>query len=69
MRGKAKVSQRPALPDDYRQFAVDSMRRCLALPINHKRRRAVQLILAKAWDRLADQAEERRSRHPPSAAA
>jgi hypothetical protein len=63
------VRQRPASPDDYRQFAVESVRRCLAIPINHKRSRAVQLILAKAWDRLADQTEEWRRQHPPSAVA
>jgi hypothetical protein len=66
---QARVRQRTASPDDYRQFAEESVRRCLAMPINHKRSRAVQLIMAKAWDKLADQAEEWRTQHPPSAAA
>jgi len=55
-------------PADYRQFAAESVRRCLDMPLNRKRGRAVQLILAKAWAKLADQAEEWRERHPPSAA-
>jgi hypothetical protein len=66
---KAKARRRAASPDDYRQFAEESVRRCLEMPINRKRSRAVQLIMAKAWDKLADQAEEWRTQHPPPAAA
>jgi hypothetical protein len=64
-----KARHRTASPSDYRRFAEESMRRCLAMPANRKRSRAVQLILARAWDKLADQAEDWRSAHPPSAAA
>jgi hypothetical protein len=66
---KARTGKRRSSPADYRQFAADSVRRCFALPINRKRSREVQLILAKAWAKLADQAEDWRKAHPPSAAA
>jgi hypothetical protein len=71
MRKKAKTERqrRPASPDDYRRFPEESLRQCLEMPARRKRSRAVQLILAKAWDRLADQAEEWRRQHPPAAAA
>jgi len=68
MTSKPKTRLRAITPEDYRRFAVDSMRRCLAMPSNRSRSRAVQLMLAKAWDRLADQAEEWRKQHPPAAA-
>ena len=69
MSNKRETKQSAANPDDYRQFAVDSMRRCLAMPNHFRRSRMVQLMLAKAWHKLADQAEELRKQHPPSAAA
>jgi hypothetical protein len=71
MRSKSKTKARlqPASPNDYRRFARESVRRCLAMPANHTRSRAVQIILARAWDKLADQAEEWRRRHRPPAAA
>jgi len=71
MRSKSKIKTRlqPASPDDYRRFARESVRRCLETPANHTRSRAVQIILARAWDKLADQAEEWHRRHRPSAAA
>jgi len=68
-KSKAKVRPQPISPDDYRQFARESVRRCLARPANHTRIRAVQIIMARAWDKLADQAEERHRQHQPSAAA
>jgi hypothetical protein len=69
MRSKLETNRSPASPDDYRQFAVDSMRRCLAIPSHLRRSRMLHLMLAKAWQKLADQAEELRSQRPPSAAA
>jgi hypothetical protein len=69
MRRKSKVEARDQSisPDDYRRLAQESVERCLAMPANHTRSRAVQIIMAKAWDKLADQAEELR-RHQSSAA-
>jgi hypothetical protein len=69
MRRKTRAKTRPriASPDDYRRFAEDNVRRCLALPATHKRSRAVQLIMAKAWAKLADQAEEWRKDHRAAA--
>ena len=69
MRTKAKTRIRPRAvsPDDYRRFAEDSMQRCLALPATHKRSRAVQLIMARAWAKLADQTEEWRNGHRSAA--
>ena len=61
-------ARRAGSPDDYRRFAEESVRRCLAMPTRRKQSRAVQLMLARAWAKLADQAEELRQ-HPPSAAA
>jgi hypothetical protein len=69
MRSKPETEQSSANPDDYRQFAADSMRRCLAMPSHLRRTRMVQLMLAKAWHQLADQAEELRKQHRPSAVA
>jgi len=46
---KAKPGPRPNSPEDYRRFAEESVRRCLAIPARRKRSRAVQLIMAKAW--------------------
>jgi hypothetical protein len=60
MRSKPKTEQSPANPDDYRQFAADNMRRCLAMPSHLRRTRMVQLMLAKAWHQLADQVEDLR---------
>jgi len=68
IKGKPTARERRHSPGDYRQFAADSVRRCLALPVNHKRSREVQLILAKAWAKLADQTEDWRREHPPAAA-
>jgi hypothetical protein len=62
-------ARRAASPEDYRRFAEDSVKRCLAMPTRRKQSRAVQLMLARAWAKLADQAEELRRQHPPSAAA
>ena len=68
MRRKLKAKPgRPNSPEDYRRFAEDSMRRCLAMPARRKRSRAVQLIMAKAWSQLADQAEAWRKEHPAAA--
>jgi len=39
------------------------------MPIRRKQSRAVQLMLARAWAQLADQAEELRRRQQRSAAA
>jgi hypothetical protein len=69
MSSEREIKQSPVSPDDYRQFAVDSARRCLAMPNHLRRSRMIQLMLAKAWHKLADQAEELRQQHPPSAAA
>ena len=69
MRSKLGANRSPVSPDDYRQFAVDSVRRCLAMPNHLRRNRIVHLMLAKAWHKLADQAEELRRQPPPSAAA
>ena len=69
MRSKLGANRSPVSPDDYRQFAVDSVRRCLAMPNHLRRSRLVHLMLAKAWHKLADQAEELRRQPPPSAAA
>ena len=72
MRSKGKpmatARDRRHSPSEYRQFAADSVRRCLAMPVNRKRSREVQLILAKAWAKLADQTEDWRRDHPPAAA-
>jgi predicted ArsR family transcriptional regulator len=65
MSSKRETKQSTATPDDYRQFAAD----CIAMPSHRRGSRAVQLMLAKAWDKLADQTEEWRKQHPPSAAA
>jgi hypothetical protein len=69
MRRKARAGTRPraSSPDDYRRFAEESVRRCLALPATHKRSRAVQLIMARAWAKLADQTEEWRNEHRSAA--
>jgi len=67
-KSKAEAPHYPISTDDYRRFAQESVERCLAMPANHTRSRAVQIILAKAWDKLADQAEELH-RHQSSAAA
>ena len=69
MRRKLEANQSPVSPDDYRQFAVDSVRQCLAMPNHLRRSKMLHLMLAKAWHKLADQAEELRKQHPPSAAA
>jgi hypothetical protein len=61
--------RRAGSPDDYRRFAEESVRRCLAMPPRRKHSRAVQLMLARAWAKLADQAEELRRQHSRSAAA
>jgi len=55
---KSKSERRAALPEEYRQFAKESIRQCLALPSRRKHSRSVQLMLARAWDKLADQTEE-----------
>jgi len=60
MKTKRKSRARAASPEDYRQFAKESLRQCLALPVSRKRSRSVQIILARAWDKLADQTEEYR---------
>jgi len=69
MRRKTRVNRdrRTVSPDDYRRFAEESVERCLALPATHKRSRAVQLIMAKAWAKLADQTEEWRREHRSAA--
>jgi hypothetical protein len=64
---RARIRSQSASPDDYRRFAEESVQRCLALPAARKRRRAVQLIMAKAWAKLADQAEEWRNDHRSAA--
>jgi len=64
---KAKTGPRIACPDDYRRFAEESVQRCLSLPASRKRSRAVQLIMARAWAKLADQAEEWRNDHRAAA--
>jgi hypothetical protein len=64
---KAKAGPRIASPDDYRRFAEESVRRCFSLPASRKRSRAVQLIMAKAWAKLADQTEEWRNDHRAAA--
>ena len=61
-------ARRVTSPDDYRKFAAESVRRCLAMPVRRKQSRAVQLMLARAWAKLADQAEELRRRQPSAAA-
>ena len=68
MRTKSKTKQLPATPDEYRQYAVDSVRRFLAMPNHARRSKVVQLMLAKAWHKLADQAEKLRKQESPSAA-
>jgi len=68
MRRNTETTHQPISTEDYRRFAQESVERCLAMPANHTRSRAVQIILAKAWDKLADQAEELH-RHQSSAAA
>jgi hypothetical protein len=68
MRRKAKArTRRIASPDDYRRFAEESVQRCFSLPATRKRSRAVQLIMAKAWAKLADQTEEWRNDHRAAA--
>jgi len=69
MRSKLGANRSPVSPDDYRQFAVDSVQRCLAMPSHLRRSRMLHLMLAKAWHKLADQAEELRRQPPPSAVA
>jgi hypothetical protein len=64
---RTKAGPRPNSPEDYRRFAEESVRRCLAMPARRKRGRAVALIMAKAWAQLADQAEEWRKEHPAAA--
>ena len=64
---RTKAGARPISPDDYRRFAEESVRRCLAMPARRKRSRAVALIMAKAWAQLADQAEEWRKEHQAAA--
>ena len=64
---KSKARPRPASPDDYRRFAEENVRRCLAMPATRKRSRAVALIMAKAWAQLADQAEAWRKDHSAAA--
>jgi hypothetical protein len=59
-KSKSEAPRYPTSPDEYRRFAQESAERCLALPANRTRSRAVQIILARAWDKLADQAEELR---------
>ena len=68
MRRKTRLNRdrRTASPDDYRRFAEESFERCLALPAT-QRGRAVQLIMAKAWAKLADQAEAWRNEHRAAA--
>lgn len=66
---RANPGRRTASPDDYRRFAEESVRRCLALPASRKRSKAVALIMAKAWAKLADQAEDWRNDQRSSAAA
>jgi DNA-binding transcriptional regulator/RsmH inhibitor MraZ len=61
---KAAVKGRIASPAEYRQFAVESVRRCIAAPNKNKRGKAVHLMMAQAWAKLADQAEEWRMHHP-----
>jgi hypothetical protein len=61
---KATVKGRVASPAEYRQFAVESVQRCIAAPNKNKRRKAVHLMMAQAWAKLADQAEEWRMHHP-----
>lgn len=69
MRRKTRAKSRPrnASPDDYRRFAEESVQRCFSLPASRKRGRAVQLIMARAWAKLADQAEEWRNDHRSAA--
>jgi DNA-binding transcriptional regulator/RsmH inhibitor MraZ len=69
MRKKATAKGRMASPAEYRQFAAESVERCIAAPNKNKRSKAVHLMMAQAWAKLADQAEEWRMHHPPSVAA
>jgi hypothetical protein len=64
---RARTGPRIASPDEYRRFAEESVERCLALPARRTRSRAVQLIMAKAWAKLADQAEAWRNDHRSAA--
>jgi DNA-binding transcriptional regulator/RsmH inhibitor MraZ len=70
MRKKATVSKKATMkgritsPAEYRQFAVESVQRCIAAPNRNRRRKAVHLMMAQAWAKLADQAEEWRMHHP-----
>jgi hypothetical protein len=64
---KSNGGRRAASPDDYRRFAEENVRRCLAMPTRRKQSRAVALIMAKAWAQLADQAEDWRKDHPAAA--
>lgn len=64
---RTKAGRRPASPDDYRRFAEENVRRCLAMPARRKQSRAVALIMAKAWAQLADQAEAWRNDHSAAA--
>jgi hypothetical protein len=68
MSTKPKTKQSHANPHDHRRFAADRVRQCLAIPRHLRRSKVVQLMMAKAWHKLADQAEELRNQHPPSAA-
>ena len=65
---KATVKGRMASPAEYRQFAAESVQRCIGAPNRNKRRKAahllVNLMMAQAWAKLADQAEEWRMHHP-----
>jgi hypothetical protein len=66
-KAKTKTGPRAVSPADYRRFAEESVQRCLALPATRKRSRAVALIMAKAWAKLADQTEEWRDGHRSAA--
>jgi len=61
---KATAKGRIASPTEYRQFAAESVQRCVAAPNRNKRSKAVHLLMAQAWAKLADQAEEWRTHHP-----
>jgi len=68
MRKKTRAKRPMASPTDYREFAAESVRRCIAVPNKNKRTKALHLMMAKAWAGLADQAEEWRIHHPPRVA-
>jgi len=69
MRKKATVKGSMASPAEYRELAAKCVQRCIAIPNKNKRSKALHLMMAQAWAKLADQAEEWRMHHPPSAAA